>query len=341
MVPERAPTPGIVYATRHDSGRLLDVCLSPSRRSVPAVNEWAKHEIALRAERQRIERLFSGLVRAQPEPFHESCSYFTRWQSPKDDDPPTSDQDVCIVDVEIVVRHVTWHSGEGHPAAVRLQDAFDEYLAKNFIDPAWNRSTEFWITPDYDGTASLADGLSDLQHQCHYLVLGHPVESAGRQMNLESASVDVLAGIAAELALPGDTSIKNIKRMVQFTIIVVGIASGQPILANAGFKSWLHDFVTEAASQALKGKSTNTDVNQRLEAQAEVQEAQATDVNQRLEAQAEVAAAWIGSESSRSWQESADKLDQQDWEGRRDERLRQWDADDRAAEPDVDCSGGS
>jgi hypothetical protein len=131
-------------------------------------------------------------------------------------------------------------------------------VAKNTIDAAWNPSTEFWITPDYDGAASFAEGLSDVQHQWHYLALGKPVESAGYQMNLEAASVEVFAGIAAEFALPGDTSIKNIKTIVQFTCIVVGVASGQPLLANAGFKSWLHDFVIEAAAKALKHTFTNT-----------------------------------------------------------------------------------
>jgi hypothetical protein len=64
------------------------------------VKEWSEHEIAaLPAKRQRIDRLFSKLVRALREPFPESCRYFTR--PPRDDDPPTPDEDMCIVDVEI------------------------------------------------------------------------------------------------------------------------------------------------------------------------------------------------------------------------------------------------
>jgi hypothetical protein len=265
-------------------------------RSIPAVNERTEHEIAalrlqLRAELQRTGRLLSALVRAL---LRAHLSPPTRvvttspvgipmprgggQQPSRDDDSPTSDQGMCIVEVDVVVRRVTWqdgdtwHDGDGHPAAERLQDAFDEYVAKNTIDAAWNPSTEFWITPDYDGAASFAEGLSDVQHQWHYLALGKPVESAGYQMNLEAASVEVFAGIAAEFALPGDTSIKNIKRIVQFTCIAVGVASGQPLLANAGFKSLLHDFVIEAAAKALKHTFTNT-------AESDV----GTDVCQRIE----------------------------------------------------------
>jgi hypothetical protein len=229
------------------------------------VNKRTEHEIAalrrkLRAELQRIDRLLSGLLcvlGAQPP--STVPSHFTG--SPADDAPPTSDPrdgDPIVVNVEILVRSVTWHDDDGHPGDVRLQDAFDEYVAKKAIDAVWNPSAELWITPDYDAAASFAEGLSDVQNQWHYLALRKPVESAGYQMNLDSASVEVIAGIAAEFTLPGDTSIKNIKRIVQFTCIAVGVASGQPLLANAGFKSLLHDFVIEAAAKALKHTFTNT-----------------------------------------------------------------------------------
>jgi hypothetical protein len=299
-------------------------------------------------------------------------------QPSRDDDSPTSDEDICIVEVEVVVRRVTWHDGdEGHPAAERLQDAFDEYVAKNFVDPAWNRAIEFWITPEYDGTASFAEGLSDVQHQWHYLALGKPVESAGLQLNLEAASVDVLAGITAEFALPGDTSIKNIKTIVQFACIV-GVASGQPLLANAGFKSWLHDFVIEAAANALKHTFTNTaesdvdtDACQRIEesvAQLEIKFASVDEQGWKrdlaqikenlalvkaperieqleqwraaLEERIEQLERRLASEETQAAVESAQAM--KHWADDED-RSRAYSSadDDSAVESDVDCSGGS
>jgi hypothetical protein len=338
------------------------------------VNEWPEHEIAalrlnLRAEIQSADRLLNGLVRAL---VHEHMGPPLRVAatspggipmpqgdqlSSKDDDPPTSDpkdDDPIVIDVEVVVRRVTWHDDDRHPATERLQDvqdAFKEYVAKNAMDAAWNPITELWITPDYDGAASFAEGLSDVQGQWHYLVLGRPVESAGYQMNLDSASVEVFAGIAAEFALPGDTSIKNIKRMVQVTGIVVGIASGQPLLADACFKSWLHDVVTGAAAKALTrtctNTSTNTDVQQRVDETHQGSE----DLDRRLESKAGVerAHAEVDALGREGWyQRIITAAVQQDWERKlasderdwdRDNWLRRQAADERAAESDGDGSG--
>jgi hypothetical protein len=142
-------------------------------------------------------------------------------------------------------------SGEGHDAEDRLLDAFDEAAAKKLMDCTWERSTKVWVTPVCDGVASIVDGLSGLQHQWHDLVLGEPTRSLSEQMNLEAPSGDVLASVAAELALPGDPSFKAIKRMVQFTGIFVGVVGGQPLLANACLKSLVHDLVAEAISKAI------------------------------------------------------------------------------------------
>jgi hypothetical protein len=215
-------------------------------------------------------------------------------------------------------------------------------VAKNFIDATWNPSTEFWITPEHDGAASLAEGLSDFQHQCHHLALGKPVESAGLQMNLEPASVDVFAGMATELALPGDTSIKNIKTIVQAIGIIVGIASGQPIITNACLKSWFHDFVTEAVSKAIKVTFTNAGLEEKTEDASEaIEDTQEHGVSgkadQRQDRQRELAQ--VMTDLDRLERERLKHWDAD--EQRRDEMRQWWAADDRAAEPDVDCSGGS
>jgi hypothetical protein len=140
-------------------------------------------------------------------------------------------------------------SGEGHSAAAHLQDAFDKYVAKKLVDPTWKQSTEVWLTPAYEGEASIADTLGEFSGQWHDLALGAPVRYAGGLLILDRAPVDVLADIATELPLPSDTMFKDVKRLLQVTGIVMGVVSGQPLLVNACLKSLVHDILSEAPAR--------------------------------------------------------------------------------------------
>ncbi|MGH3428303.1 MAG: hypothetical protein ACRDRI_27265 [Pseudonocardiaceae bacterium] len=62
------------------------------------------------------------------------------------------------------------------------------------------------------------------------------------------------AGIASKFKLPGDEWIKCAKRLVQFTGIVAGAASGQPLLVNACVKSLVHDLILECVSTGIKAR---------------------------------------------------------------------------------------
>lgn len=197
------------------------------------------------------------------------------------DDQPTSDADVGIVDVRIfwvpsarspsgndwqrgliVVHRVTScgfseasrqelpipesparESGDDDSAAERLMDAFDKYVAKNLVGPAWKRSSEVWVTPICEDVAAVADRLSDFNDQWHDLVLGKPVQYL--------AGPTILSDIAAELALPTDAWFGGIKRLVQISGILFGLTSGQPLLVNACLKSVVHDILLRVVSEGI------------------------------------------------------------------------------------------
>jgi hypothetical protein len=134
----------------------------------------------------------------------------------------------------------------------RLQDAVSGWMTGELIESPWQRTTEVWVTPVCDGVASLAEGLGDLQQHWHDIIVGAPVRQLGPQFGLEPASAGVLAAIASALPLPGDTTVKEMKRVIQFVGIVSGTALGHPLLVNAFVKSLLHDIVAEVVATKIK-----------------------------------------------------------------------------------------
>jgi hypothetical protein len=114
--------------------------------------------------------------------------------------------------------------GKDHSTEHDLQDAFDDYVAKSL---QITLSTQMWVTPVCENVASAAEKLSVFRDQYHNLVLGEPVQSIGGLLSPDSASVDVVAGIATELQLLSATSTRDAKRPLQFAGIVIGAAPGQ------------------------------------------------------------------------------------------------------------------
>ena len=99
--------------------------------------------------------------------------------------------------------------------------------------------------------ASIADGLGSLQDQWHQLMLGKQVQFASEIVGLPSPASAVLSGIVSEHALPGDTAITDLKRIVQITGTVAGFATGNFHMAYACLASYTRDRVTEAVSQEV------------------------------------------------------------------------------------------
>lgn len=67
-------------------------------------------------------------------------------------------------------------SAGDNATAERLVDAFDDYVAKKLVGPAWTRATEAWVTPVCENMASIAGRIGEFQDQWHDLILGKPVE---------------------------------------------------------------------------------------------------------------------------------------------------------------------
>jgi hypothetical protein len=146
---------------------------------------------------------------------------------------------------------------EDHSKEHDLQEAIDDYVAKKLVDPTWKRSTQVWVTPVCENMASAAEKLSGIHDQYHNLVLGEPVQSIGELLRPDSGSVDVAAGIVEELPLPGDTIFKGAKRLLQYAGILIGAASGHPLLVNACVKSLLKDYLVDAVRDVI-GNAANT-----------------------------------------------------------------------------------
>jgi hypothetical protein len=142
-------------------------------------------------------------------------------------------------------------SGEDDSVAERLMDGFDEYVAKTLVDPTWEECIEkAWVTPVCEDEASFAKRLSSVQNQWHELVLGNPVEKL--------TGLTPLGDIAADVPLPADIAITNMKRLVQFTGIFVGLTTGQPLLVNACLKSLVHDVILKVVSEGVRDYLRNT-----------------------------------------------------------------------------------
>ncbi len=131
-----------------------------------------------------------------------------------------------------------------------FQDAFDDYVAKKLVGPAWKKSSEVWVTPVCEDMASVADRISDVHDQWHDLILGKPVQYVAGQTPLTD--------IATELPLLGDTWFAGIKRLVQISGILFGLTSGQPLLVNACLKSLAHDVLLKVVSKEIGYLLTDT-----------------------------------------------------------------------------------
>lgn len=58
--------------------------------------------------------------------------------------------------------------------------------------------------------------------------------------------------------MPGVASINAIKRIVQFTGIIIGVVAGDPLLAEACLKWLAHDILVEAVSKEIGDFFTST-----------------------------------------------------------------------------------
>lgn len=124
-------------------------------------------------------------------------------------------------------------------AAKGWQKAFDDWAAKKLVEP---------VTERWDLSSSIADGLGSLQGQYHNLMLGQPVHFASEAVGLPPLAGDLLGDIASEHRLPGDTVIKDLKRIGQVAGIGVGCSIGNPHMVHVCVNSLAKDLAMDAIS---------------------------------------------------------------------------------------------
>jgi hypothetical protein len=138
----------------------------------------------------------------------------------------------------------------------RLEEALDEYVAKGLVESGWRQCAEICVSSVCNGLASVAEGLDTAQARWHD-VLGEPVQHVSEAIGVDPVLSNVLGGIAREVALPGDTLIKDMKRAVQYSGLAIGAFSGNYILVNFFLKSLIHDLavekVTKEVGRVLRG----------------------------------------------------------------------------------------
>lgn len=223
----------------------------------------------------------------QAEPARENCRYFSRRRSDSSGGQRSSgDQQRSGPGMRVVVVRIVWRasaaspcqtSGEaGQPGRIVIQrdvwcaptgesavstleslggesdgddsaaerllyKALNDYVVGKLVDSCWEKSTAAWVTPVCQDVDSVAESLGGLRDQWHHLVLGELVAPAE---------------IAAEVALPDDTMIADIKCLVLVTGILCGLAWGHPLLVNACLKSLLHDVLVKILSEGIRDAST-------------------------------------------------------------------------------------
>jgi hypothetical protein len=141
-------------------------------------------------------------------------------------------------------------TGESHDddsTAGRLRDALADWATKKVVDPTWEKSVECWETPEYENLASAAENFSKLHDQLHHLAVGQPIESL--------TGLEPLGDIAAEITLPGDGLIASVKCFVLGGGIMLGLISGQPLLANGCLKALIHDATFKVVSKVVSKKA--------------------------------------------------------------------------------------
>jgi hypothetical protein len=132
-----------------------------------------------------------------------------------------------------------------------LRAAFDDATTQDTFAPAWERRTDFWTTQFTVDFAFAAASLGAVREQWRMLLLGRPIRIVGAHTSAPLESVEVIADLAGRLPTPGDTAAPPVRRLVQITGLVDGVAGGQPRLATACLKSLADDRAVAAASRVM------------------------------------------------------------------------------------------
>ncbi len=145
------------------------------------------------------------------------------------------------------------HNDRETPLTEQEPGPFEKAAADSIVDPVWERVEQsWWMTSDYQSLADGAKWVMGVENGWHDLVLGKPAERVALGAGFSPPSAEMMGVIAAKVALPGDNAFKDVRRLVQCTGIVLGVASGVAPLANACMKSLAHDLLAELMARAFR-----------------------------------------------------------------------------------------
>lgn len=134
-----------------------------------------------------------------------------------------------------------------------VRGAVADASAEKGMDLGWEPLTDGWLVSDPDGFAQVAQQLTDFKIGLHRLAVGQPMESMTTEAGAPEP-VALLVGKMTEVAdLPAiDRPLVAARRLMQLGGIVVGLATGNPILTSACLKVFAHDELTHALAKALE-----------------------------------------------------------------------------------------
>ena len=147
-------------------------------------------------------------------------------------------------------------AGELYPRAEgRLRQEIDgavaRYTAQAIVEPVWKVAARRWVPTDPAGMNAAAGALTSFEADLNDLVLGKPVRELGTWVGLPIPAANVLGGIAAAAAMPGDRELDTVVRIIQIGGIVAGALAGHPPLAVACFKSLVRDEAINALEAVI------------------------------------------------------------------------------------------
>lgn len=134
----------------------------------------------------------------------------------------------------------------------QIKDAFDEYAADAMVNPAFDNITDWWVVQDPGGVNAVAQTSGNLQKGLHRFFLGAPANSVCHALGAPPPITNAAGGIVGALPLPVDGPMTMAKMFVQLVGIVIGVATGMPVLQIACTKSLCHDMLQEAVAKGIQ-----------------------------------------------------------------------------------------
>ena len=134
----------------------------------------------------------------------------------------------------------------------KLADAGAEVLAKSISNKAFPLFTDRWVVRDPGGAAAVSNMTESAQSAMHEFVLGVPATDFSSAIGVPPAASPLVDEVARELPLGIDGLFDTIKRVAQVAGMVIGVATGVPLVHLAACKAFVHDQVTRGLTREFE-----------------------------------------------------------------------------------------